>query len=538
MSLDAAHCHINLNAMKIPPEQETKHRVKTAFFNFPQIEKYFLHASQEDALQIISDRTFKDLDMEDVFRFADRTVSCVGQQYLYALIRTIPRHAARIGTLERIISVFRKDPALRTALTAEIARLNKKDAYYITSLFQEKYLQRPSWFWLIRILCGVSVVSVALSFFLQQILILVILLFPINMGIHYWNKNNLYRYGSSIPQLFLLNQVAKKIMANTEFATANKDLQKSIGMLSRLGPQMSVFRMEAKLQGEIGQLVEYVLELFKAFFLLEPILMFTTLRVLDSKRQDMSGVFHLVAECDVALSVLALRESLPHYSQMTTEKDRMHLIARDVYHPLLFNGVPNDIALKGKSALLTGSNMSGKTTFIRTMGISAILGQTINTCFAREFAMSLTKVYSSIRISDDLLDEKSYYFEEVTALKHLLEESESSSNNLFLLDELFKGTNSTERIAIGKSALSYMTRRGNKVLVSTHDVELADYLADTFDLYHFTEVIAENKITFDYKIKPGKLTTTNAIRILGLNQYPAEIIDEALRLSQELKDKS
>ncbi len=66
---------------------------------------------------------------------------------------------------------------------------------------------------------------------------------------------------------------------------------------------------------------------------------------------------------------------------------------------------------------------------------------------------------------------------------------------------------------------------------------MADYLSETFDLYHFTEIIEENKIIFDYKIKPGKLATTNAIRIFGLNQYPAEIIDEALRLSQELKGR-
>lgn len=524
--------------MKTLSEQETKHKIKTEYFNFSQIEKYFLNAKHDDIFQVISDRTFMDLDIENVFRFIDRTVSCVGQQYLYSLIRSIPRDSTRVEKLESTISVFRKNLALRTSVTREISKLSKRDAYYVAPLFQEKYLQRPTWFWLIRLLCGISVVSITLSYFFPQILILLIVLFPINMGIHYWNKNNLYRYGSSIPQLFLLNQIARKILANTEFTEAHPNLQRSTDMLNRLGPQMSVFRMEAKLQGEIGQFVEYVMELFKAFFLLEPVLMFTTLRMLDSQRQQIADVFHFVAECDVALSILALRESVPYSCPMASEKNRNELTAKEVYHPLLFNGIPNNIELKGKSALLTGSNMSGKTTFIRTMGINAILGQTINTCFAKDFSMPLTKIHSSIRISDDLLDEKSYYFEEVVTLKYLIEESESSENNLFLLDELFKGTNSIERIAIGKSVLSYVTRRGNMVLVSTHDLEMADYLSDTFDLYHFTEIIEENKIIFDYKIKLGKLATTNAIRILGLNQYPTEIIDEALRLSRELKGRT
>ncbi|WP_051664238.1 MutS-related protein [Dyadobacter crusticola] len=179
--------------------------------------------------------------------------------------------------------------------------------------------------------------------------------------------------------------------------------------------------------------------------------------------------------------------------------------------------------------------MSGKTTFIRTLGINVILGQTINTCFASAFSMPPMRVYSSIRIADDLLSDKSYYFEEVLSLKHLLEHSLSDECNLFLLDELFKGTNSVERISIGKSVLTYLAGHNNLVLVSTHDRELADYLAHDFDSYHFTEVIDQNDIHFDYKIKPGKLTTTNAIRILEMNQYPPDVIEEAHRLSQQLK---
>ena len=91
-----------------------------------------------------------------------------------------------------------------------------------------------------------------------------------------------------------------------------------------------------------------------------------------------------------------------------------------MYHPLLENWVPNSIKLCEKSALLTGSNMSGKTTFIRTLGINAILGQTINTCFAREFTMPRLRVHSAIRIADDLMSDKSYYFEEVRVVKEML----------------------------------------------------------------------------------------------------------------------
>lgn len=521
--------------MKTFPETETQN-IKTGFFNFIQIEKYFLKGNHENAFQVISDRTFQDLDLEDIFKFIDRTVSCVGQQYLYYMMRVIPGQRNRLEKLELLISHLHKNPALRSRFTKDISKLSKTDAYYITSLFQEKYLQPPSWFWLIKIISGVSVASVLLSFAFPQILIFLIVLLPINLGIHYWNKNNLHKYGSSIPQLLLLNQTAQKILAEQEFADASLDLKHSVKTLDKLGLPMSVFKIEAALQSEIGQFIDYVIELIKALFLVEPVLLFTTLQILDSKRQDISNVFQFVAEIDVALSILSLRESVPYQCQLSAKSSEKQLHIKDVFHPLIFNGIANDIYLDQKSALLTGSNMSGKTTFIRTVGINAILGQTINTCFAREFIMPPMKVHSSIRISDDLLSEKSYYFEEVLTVKTLLEASQSYHSNLFLLDELFKGTNSVERIAVGKSVLSYLTQGDNLVLVSTHDRELADLLTDTFDLYHFTEVIDQDDIHFDYKIKSGKLKTTNAIRILELNHYPQEVVSEALRLAFEMKD--
>ena len=515
--------------------QKTHPDIKTGFFNFSQIEKYFLKASVGDVFQQISDRTFQDLDMADVFRFADRTVSSVGQQYLYHMMRTIPPDADRNEKLESTIRIFKKNPASRTALTKEIARLDQKDAYYITSLFQEQYMQRPKWFWLIQCLSGISMLSVMLAFFFPQILIFLIVLLPVNLAIHYWNKNNLYRYASSLPQLVLLNKTARRILKTAEFAGSDPELHKSVRILDQLGLAMSVFKIEAKLQSEIGQFVEYFVELIKALFLIEPVLLFATLRMLDSRRKDISNVYHFVAGIDVALSVMNLRESVPYYCEPTLGTNNIELIIKEVYHPLIFDGVANDISLNPKSALLTGSNMSGKTTFIRTVGINAILGQTINTCLAKEFIMPVMKIHSSIRISDDLLSDKSYYFEEVSAVKQLLEESRSGACNLFLLDELFKGTNSVERIAVGKSVLSYLVQAGNFVLVSTHDRELADYLTETFTIYHFTEVIHGNDIRFDYKIKPGKLATTNAIRILELNNYPPEVVHEALNISAEMK---
>ena len=171
--------------------------------------------------------------------------------------------------------------------------------------------------------------------------------------------------------------------------------------------------------------------------------------------------------------------------------------------------------------------------FIRTIGINIITGSTLNTCFADEFLMPRTRLYSAIRISDDLLNDKSFYFEEVLTIKNMLDKCETETPNLFLLDEIFKGTNTIERISAGKAVLSALAKN-NIVFVSTHDIELADLLKDEYELYHFSENVSSNTVDFDYKIKDGKLKNRNAIRILQINNYPESIIKEALEISKRL----
>jgi len=182
--------------------------------------------------------------------------------------------------------------------------------------------------------------------------------------------------------------------------------------------------------------------------------------------------------------------------------------------------------------------MSGKTSFIRAIGLNVITGLTTNTCFAKSITFPLLKVFSAIRISDDLMNDKSYYFEEVLTIKEMLKDSVSGNTNLFLLDELFKGTNTVERISAGKSVLSALTKNNNKVLVSTHDIELTDMLSDEYELYHFSETVNDKNVGFDYKLKVGKLRNRNAIRILEINDYPEHVVKEAVEIAKELDKTS
>ena len=255
---------------------------------------------------------------------------------------------------------------------------------------------------------------------------------------------------------------------------------------------------------------------------------------MESKKSSIQNLFNYVGHIDTAISIASLRAGkektcLPKF--VSTKKE---LILKSLYHPLIEDCVKNNLTIKEKSILITGSNMSGKSTFLRSLIINSILAQTIYTCFADEFTSPILKQFSSIRIDDDLFDGKSYYFQEVGIMATLLAQVKSSDQNLFVLDEVFKGTNTIERIASAKAILSYLNRNENIVIVATHDIELADMLAQEYDLYHFTETVENKALHFDHTIKSGQLKTRNAIKILELSNYPADVIKEAQEISSSL----
>ncbi len=116
----------------------------------------------------------------------------------------------------------------------------------------------------------------------------------------------------------------------------------------------------------------------------------------------------------------------------------------------------------------------------------------------------------------------------------MIEESTSEEIHLFLIDELYKGTNSIERIGAGVATLSYLAQNNNLVCASTHDLELNEFLKGEYANYHFTEQVNDASIKFDYRLHHGKLQNTNAIRILEVNQYPTEITEKARGIAARL----
>jgi hypothetical protein len=509
--------------------------VKKETFDFDLIENYYAKKNNSEAAQVISDRTCNDLDFHELFKFVDRTHSKVGQQYLYNKLRTIPLNPADNSKDEPIISLFSDDPDTRAAVQIKLERLKKKEAGYIPSLIQENHVEPPKWYFFYKLLSITSLLLVILFFFYSQVLLPLLGVFIINLIIHSLNKKNLRKYIGTIPQLLKLQNIAGELYKYEQLKTINPGLPQSIKILNRIRNRMFFFKLEGQLEADLMLFFWGLFEFFKVLFLLEPLLLFNVLKELDTKRAEIEDVYTYVGRIDTLISIASLREGLEEYCLPKIDNEqKISIIAKNVYHPLIEECVKNSINIDGKSILLTGSNMSGKTSFIRTIGINTLTALTLNTCFADEYSLPTIKILSAIRISDDLLNDKSYYFEEVLTIKEMIKESGSSMPNLFLLDEIYKGTNTVERISAGKAVLSSLAQAENIVLVSTHDIELADLLHDEFELYHFSELVSDKTVDFDYKLKDGKLKHRNAIRILQINDYPDSVVDEAIEISKKL----
>jgi ABC-type multidrug transport system fused ATPase/permease subunit len=205
-------------------------------------------------------------------------------------------------------------------------------------------------------------------------------------------------------------------------------------------------------------------------------------------------------------------------------------LAEKITHPFIpFDvSIPNDfsISTKGEVVIITGSNMSGKSTFLKSIGINLALCFAGGVVCASRFQTKLYKIYTCINISDSVTDGISYFYAEVKRLKNLLNEikAENSLPVFYLIDEIFRGTNNLERLIGSRSYIKSLAGLNGTGLISTHDLELIKLEKEISKVnnYHFKEDISNGKMIFDYKLRRGPSPTTNALKIMKIEGLPVE----------------
>lgn len=229
-----------------------------------------------------------------------------------------------------------------------------------------------------------------------------------------------------------------------------------------------------------------------------------------------------IAAMEELCSLSNIKYDNPEWAIPKLVEDTATLSAVEMGHPLLTGDrITNNLKM-GRTEpilLITGSNMSGKSTLLRTAGINLVLAYTGSAVCAKEFTCSIMNVYTCMRVSDDLEKSISSFYAELLRIKKIVEAAKGEEQIFFLLDEIFKGTNSIDRHIGAKVLIEQLRKEGELGMVSTHDLELGDLEKESggkVKNYHFREYYKNNRIHFDYKLRPGVSTTRNALYLINM----------------------
>lgn len=241
----------------------------------------------------------------------------------------------------------------------------------------------------------------------------------------------------------------------------------------------------------------------------------------DEIKEDFNNWIKVIAEFQVLTAFGFMKYDNPDWCMPRVSIKDEPIVAQDIGHPLISKGrVGNDFSMQNptKVMLITGSNMAGKSTFLRSVSINMVLGNIGSCVCAKRMKYTRLPIYTCMRVSDNLKRNVSSFFYELLRIKNMNEVAKNSKI-FFVLDEIFKGTNSYDRHYGAQTIIKHFIDYGSIGMVSTHDLELGE-LENELDYklrnYSFSEDYLDDEIIFDYKMKEGISTTRNARKLMEM----------------------
>lgn len=499
-------------------------------FDFDKIHKFYYEYGpnylNEKNFHNIDDQTSHDLNIDEVFKRISNCSSSPGEQMLYYILRTPKTDEAELIKRNKIIEKFKNDENLRSTIQQIFSNLGKQRKGEIFNLFNTEAVVNKFKVLLYNLI-ALSSVGVLIWFIIDgsNKLPMFIGIFTIYIIIATRTAVEIEYELTSLQYLGNFIRAAKEL-SKIDDPILKEDIDKISERLN-LFSKIDKKTMFIYSQGELDIFIETI----NALFLTRIRSYYSIINIIKQNRQELIELYALVGKVEAYISVASYRTKVINYSlpNFTDGKNNLFNI-ENAYHPLLENGIPNSISLNNKGVILTGSNMSGKSTFMRTLALNILLSQSIYTSLCDKYNASFFRIMSSLSISDDVLSGTSYYLEECNAVLRILNSLEEDIPAFCIIDEIFKGTNPIERIATSKQILKYIMNRNALSIVATHDLELAETCDDKYLKYYFCEDVDENKgLIFDFKLKEGICNTGNAIKLLSFLGYPTEIINNSTK---------
>lgn len=476
----------------------------------------------------IDDITWNDLNLDEVFKKMNYTHSAAGEEYLYYVLRKPCMEETELLKREKIIDFFSLHPDDRVAyqlIYNKLGRTGKYSIYdyldYLDELGNRSNLHH--YFALILLLISIGIMFVNIPFGLVAFGIIMVY----NNVSYFKVKNEIDPYITSFAYIFRLLTAVKKLQEHR-----TKALEEEFDLLKKCSNSMNGFKTGSFLLMSNGRMsgsgnpLDILLDFIRMGFHLDLIKFNQMLTEVRKHIKEIDQMISIVGKIEAMIAIGEYRASLKQYCIPEFVKE-MEITAKSMYHPLLENPVKNNLNTK-RSVLITGSNASGKSTFLKTVALNGIFAQTIHTCLAEHYSGSIFRIISSMSLRDDVQSGESYYMVEIRALKRIMDIiKEEGPPVLCFVDEVLRGTNTVERIAASTQILKNMSVQNCLCFAATHDIELTYLLEKIYNNYHFSEEIEEDDIYFTYKIINGRAQTRNAIKLLGIMGFSTKIIDVA-----------
>ena len=486
----------------------------------------------------IDDITWNDLDMDQVYRRIDATESASGEEYLCFLLRTPAQKTEETAVDEALIHHFEEEDgaADRKAILWILRSLGHTGAYSLYDYLDrlDELGERSNTREILQLILPFAMIGV--MFWNTRVgLILLLISLAANVITYFQGKSRISPYLACFRYLLRLLKCADRlsvVLQKSDPALYRKEIE----ALNRGREALSSFRRGSSMlmagSASSGNPVDVVLDYVRIFFHIDLIKFNAMLSDVKTHLADIDELTGVMGRLDAQISIASFRKSLPSVCVPdlveTTGKEAPVFEVKGLVHPLLAKPVANDLTAK-RGVLLTGSNASGKSTFLKSIMLCALLSQSIHTAPATSYRGSYFRLLTSMALRDSIREGQSYFMVEIRSLKRILDASEETASCpvLAAIDEVLRGTNTIERIAASGEILPALEKGNALIFAATHDIELSELLGGSFTNMHFTEEIKDGDVVFSYRLMDGPATTRNAIRLLSMVGFDSALTRNA-----------
>lgn len=499
----------------------------------------FLH-EQKKSSRDIDDITWNDLEMDEIFMRMNHTRTSAGEEYLYHLLRSPEYHNAELTKREDIISQLQQNSDRRSELEFALYDIGKTDQISVYEFLCKAKELRPMKRWPHVISILLLLVCIALLPVSPSAMLLAMFgVMGINAYFYYKEKGKVLSYLALFS--FILGTIRQ---CNAICGIPIPGCEKEQDRMRELSGRFQKFaRFSFLVSGGdslSGSLFDSLFDYVRILFHVDLIKLGTMIQEVRRYEEELLELYDIIGYLDAMIAVASYRDMMGEYCVPCLEEhqgEKKYLKINELYHPLINHPVKNSIDTQ-KSMLFTGSNASGKSTFLKAVAINVILSQTIHTVLADSYDACFYRVYSSMALRDDILSKESYFIVEIKSLKRIFAGiAKDSVPVLCFIDEILRGTNTVERVAASSQLLEELAKENALCFAATHDIELTYLLEELYTNCHFEELLSEGDVSFDYRLKDGRANSRNAIRLLEMIGFDQQVVDQSQKRVETFLEK-